>query len=94
MTNRTIGRKEKALLWTRRRAGGLTRLSGGGARALGVSLKREPLLPAVNEVEQRGGVYRPRHNGVIVTSGRGVVGGMAVGLVRDHNAGECQRGPH
>lgn len=63
--------------------------------ALGVSLKREPLLPAVNEVEQRGGVYRPRHNGVIVTSGRGVVGGMAVGregLVRDHNAGECQRG--
>lgn len=47
--------------------------------ALGVSLKREPLLPAVNEVEQRGGVYRPRHNGVIVTSGRGVVGGMAVG---------------
>lgn len=62
---------------------------------MGVSLKREPLLPAVNEVEQRGGVYRPRHNGVIVTSGRGVVGGMAVGrggLVRDHNAGECQRG--
>lgn len=24
-------------------------------------------------------MYRPRHNGVIVTSGRGVVRGMAVG---------------
>lgn len=35
-------------------------------------------------------MYRPRHNGVIVTSGRGVVRGMAVrggGVVRDHNAG-------
>lgn len=36
-------------------------------------------------------MYRPRHNGVIVTSGRGVIRGMAVGVVRDHNAGECQR---
>lgn len=35
-------------------------------------------------------MYRPRHNGVIVTSGRGVVRGMAVRggeVVRDHNAG-------
>lgn len=32
-------------------------------------------------------MYRPRHNGVIVTSGRGVIRGMAVGVVRDHNAG-------